>query len=62
MKYRKTQKLLRLKDNVGHTSAAYNFNPTLIAFRHNGRWNASYLDGHVDLIGRDLVSDPNSYW
>ena len=35
---------------------------TLSACRHHGRWNSSFLDGHVELIGRDKVVSTSTYY
>lgn len=35
---------------------------TLSAHRHNGRWNSSFLDGHVEIIDIGKVSNALSYY
>lgn len=35
---------------------------TLSAHRHNGKWNSSFMDGHVEMINLGMVSSSTSYY
>lgn len=49
-------------DSDSYGAAYWNVAGTLAGCRHHGRWNSSFLDGHVELIGLDKVADINSYY
>ena len=52
--------LLMDHDTYGETTPTDVY--TLSACRHHGHWNSAFLDGHVELIGRDKVVSASTYY
>ena len=58
---RTSSTILHLDSNA-YGAAYWNMAATLAGCRHHGRWNSSFLDGHVEMIGLDTVANVNSYY
>ena len=55
-------KIILLIDCDKYGVALNNLADTITACRHNGKWNAAFIDGHVENIGRDKALISASWW
>ncbi len=57
----KSSSMILSIDVTDYGYAYYNFAETIAGKRHNWKWNASFMDGHVETIGSDKALNKDSY-